>query len=573
MPTVSEFAARIKEKYPQYASVDDSALAKRIVEKYPQYANQVDFGQSQQTGYVPPLSPEQQAANIEKAKQDAVRSLPVGERFTAGVGKGLMDTFTGIGQLATKATDAVGITDGANKKLTDWYSGERQAYNEGTKGDIASRVGEVAGNVAIGAAIPGGGAGLVGKAGLKIGGRIGGALASKLGSAAISSGIEGAALGASQFAGEGESRLQNTALGGAAGAVLPIAGKAVVAGGKLVNKALGKAAQELSGVSEEALRKYGTGLGQGAQDIRQAAGTQHEIGQKLVKMLDNLDEYLPEKDIVDKALETMPPVNVSSTIATLEKAKTGGVLKSSREVNDKISGIIQDLTGAADETGNIPAVAYREIRKELDQLAGDAFGKESNKLITAVKMARHQMADDLVKTAEASGNPEYTQAMADMATKIKAADNLKSFLGKSAQTREARAESFVSTLFGKNKEERQKAVQAIGEIFGQDFIEQSKLASLAAQLGEGGKPSLLPRQFTGRSALGPLLTGGALHIGGGPAAVIPTVLSSPKLAAGALGIADATARAGGKAASRLSPLQPRLSNLASLSLLKSTNKQ
>lgn len=510
-------------------------------------------GAPEKPAYKPPLSPEQQTASITKARQDAVKSLPMGERLAAGVGKGLMDTYAGLGQLATRATDAVGLTDGANKKLTQAYQGERDLYESATQGDVASRVGEIGGNLALGAAIPAGGAaGLVAKAGTKLGGLAGRALASTLGSTSAGLAAEGAALGAAQFAGEGESRAQNAGIGAATGAALPVAGKALKATGTFANKILGKAAQELSGVSEEALRTYGTGFGEGAKSITAASGKQQEIGQKLVKMLDRLDDYLPEKQVVDAALNEMPAVNVANTIKTLGEAQSGGVLKSSRETNAQIKGLIDDLVAAADDQGNIPAAKFREIRIELDELAGDAFGKESNKFVSAVKKARHTMADDLAKTAEASGNPEYAEAMKSMASKFRAADDLKAFLGKSAQTREQRAESFISTLFGKNKEERRKAVQAMGEIFGQDFIQESKLANLAAELGESGKPSLLPRQFTGRAALGPVLSGGLFTGGAGlGAAAIPTALSSPRLAATTLGLADATGRAATRASQAL----------------------
>jgi hypothetical protein len=320
-----------------------------------------------------------------------------------------------------------------------------------------------------------------------------------------------------------------------------VAGAAVKGGVKLGNKLLGRAAEELSGVSEEALRTYGLGMGEGAKKLQAAAGTQHQTGQKLVKMLDNLDDYLPEKDVVDQALQQMPAVNVAGTIQRLQGAKTGGALSSSRATNAKIDDLVSDLTGAADETGNIPAAKFREIRKEIDDLVGDAFGKESNKYVTALKEARHQMADDLATTAEASGKPEYVEAMRSMAQKLRKADDLKSFLGKSAQTREQRAESFISTLFGKNKEERRKAVAAMGEIFGEDFLTESKLANLAAELGDEGRAGLLPRQFTGRAALGPSLAVLSGSFGPLGAALPPLALASPRIAAGTL---EATRLAG-----------------------------
>jgi len=42
--SVSEFAAKVKSKYPDYKDVDDSLLVSKMIEKYPVYANQVDTG-------------------------------------------------------------------------------------------------------------------------------------------------------------------------------------------------------------------------------------------------------------------------------------------------------------------------------------------------------------------------------------------------------------------------------------------------------------------------------------------------------------------------------------------------
>jgi hypothetical protein len=326
-------------------------------------------------------------------------------------------------------------------------------------------------------------------------------------------------------------------------AALPGVGAAVGAGARAGNKLLGKLAAELSGVSEEALRMHGSGFGPAAKELQAAAGKQHEIGSRLVNALDNLDDFLPEKDVVNQALQEMPGVNVTNTIQRLQTAKTGGALSSSRATNAKIDELVSDLTGAADQTGNIPAAKFREIRKEIDDLVGDAFGKESGKYVTALKEARHQMADDLATTAEASGRPEYVEAMRAMAQKLRKADDLKAFLGKSAQTREQRAESFISTLYGKNKEERRKAVAAMGEIFGEDFLADAKLTNLAAELGPEGKAALMPRQFNGRSLLGPL-AGGALgySVGGQEGGAVGLALGSPRLAGMALDASGGLAR-------------------------------
>ena len=47
--SVEAFSGKIKEKYPQYADVDDEQLARSIVEKYPSYADQVNFGEAEPT--------------------------------------------------------------------------------------------------------------------------------------------------------------------------------------------------------------------------------------------------------------------------------------------------------------------------------------------------------------------------------------------------------------------------------------------------------------------------------------------------------------------------------------------
>ena len=42
--TASEFAARIKKKYPEYADINDKELTQKVINKYPEYRDQVDLG-------------------------------------------------------------------------------------------------------------------------------------------------------------------------------------------------------------------------------------------------------------------------------------------------------------------------------------------------------------------------------------------------------------------------------------------------------------------------------------------------------------------------------------------------
>ena len=41
--SVQEFAAKVKDKYPQYKDVDDQQLVEALIKKYPQYESAVTF--------------------------------------------------------------------------------------------------------------------------------------------------------------------------------------------------------------------------------------------------------------------------------------------------------------------------------------------------------------------------------------------------------------------------------------------------------------------------------------------------------------------------------------------------
>ena len=57
------------------------------------------------------------------------------------------------------------------------------------------------------------------------------------------------------------------------------------------------------------------------------------------------------------------------------------------------------------------------------------------------------------------------------------------------------------------------------------------MANLAAELGPEGSPTWLPRQFTGRSLLGPAVVGGAATALHNPLAAVPlAAVASPKVA-------------------------------------------
>lgn len=72
--TVQEFAESIKNKYPQYAEMDDIELTEKILAKYPQYKDMVELG-SDVVKKKEDTTPEQE----QPLQQPAEPSLPIGE--------------------------------------------------------------------------------------------------------------------------------------------------------------------------------------------------------------------------------------------------------------------------------------------------------------------------------------------------------------------------------------------------------------------------------------------------------------------------------------------------------------
>lgn len=386
---------------------------------------------------------------------------------------------------------------------------------------------------------------------------------------------------------------------------LPGTGKVLKRGLKGANKFLGAAAEELSGVSEEALRKYGTGYQSGSKEMIEVAGKQNELGNKLLDMVDNFEDYLPENKVIGNALKNMPDMDISKTLKIIDDEIAKFPLKRTNSKSiDRLQTLRDDLSEAKTLKGRtdvipgkvtreatysagrgphnprklikpeiktntvtirtpdriirktiMPSSKYYNNRIQIDDLV-DWNKPGAKNLDKSMLKIRTSMANDLVETAKKSGNAEYIGAMTMLSDKLQTRDKLFSILGNSSQARENRVGSFLDNLFNRNKETRQAIIKDVGDIFGKDFISQAKLIELADQLGPKGKPTLLPRQKTGRALLGsalgsnvfrtaaagasgagavanPVMTGIGVLGGAGL-----TALGSPKLASAGLGLAD-----------------------------------
>jgi len=294
---------------------------------------------------------------------------------------------------------------------------------------------------------------------------------------------------------------------------------------KAPNKIIGRASEELSGVSEEALRKAkGFPIFQrgGRKELEQFADKQDEIGQRLIDKIQELSKGMPEQEAVQKSLEGMGDMSLESAIEALESAKSkiggeGIKFRNERSASSLIDDYINQLKSVKEtdptyfrntgKTKEVPATSYKKIRERLDQnINYDIEG--ANLVNDALKTGRTTMKDELIKKAELSGDFEYAKNMKSWGDKIDKIERYAKMLGGDPETQSARIEKFIGTLFGKNTKNKRKFMADFEELYGGETLREAKLASLAGEFGKEGKAGIFPRQFTGKAILGHVVAPG-----------------------------------------------------------------
>lgn len=185
--SVSDFAAKIKAKYPQYSNVDDNTLAQKVLAKYPQYASAVSgaptqsgitadalggntggvsanalsggsgnpfqqYAQQEQSQYKPP-NPDSLGTELSNRAQDVGTAVQTGvqganELVHGNIGHGLFDVGSGL--LQTGGAIAGGIGDVIGKGL-QLIPGVKQV--EGAIGQGVGKLAQTApGQAVVGAA-------------------------------------------------------------------------------------------------------------------------------------------------------------------------------------------------------------------------------------------------------------------------------------------------------------------------------------------------------------------------------------------------------------------------------------
>lgn len=331
----------------------------------------------------------------------------------------------------------------------------------------------------------------------------------------------------------------------------------------VISKPVRFLSSELTGISKDALDIASKKTGR--KKLVEMAGKANEIGDRLLKSLDDIDNNYQFEDKLKLALDDMPEIGPSEVIKSLNQSinKLGNLpneLAAKSRIKGYLDGIVEDfaqykkttkdvletkkrdvdifgmpkkkkVTEVIKELKPLPANKFRALRKRLDvsidhtQDGADLFNE-------AMKKARAIAKDDLIR---ASAGTPYKETMEQYSKVLDAREQLYKELGTRADVRERRVESFINSLFGKNKTKRQDVMKNLDEVFGQDFTNEIQLTTLANEIVKEGKIPFFPMQFTGRAALGPVTALGAGSIN--PAlAIPPAVLSSPQMATQTLGL-------------------------------------
>ena len=163
----TEFAQKIKVKYPEYQEMDDLELSQRIVSKYPEYKDVVEFGQP-----IPTEVPESKPREIPLNKGETPKAIPadiglaqsafLGTSFgTAPLIAGGADVARNLAKKVLPAKlpeflqnqkDLVLGTD--NKNIGESFKGGRERFLESQQqyakqAPVASTLAEVGGGFAL----------------------------------------------------------------------------------------------------------------------------------------------------------------------------------------------------------------------------------------------------------------------------------------------------------------------------------------------------------------------------------------------------------------------------------------
>ena len=258
--------------------------------------------------------------------------------------------------------------------------------------------------------------------------------------------------------------------------------------------------EEIAAATEEAFQFIKKGKSGDIAELETFVGKADEISQNLKGLVfDKPEKFFPENQVIQESLENLPPIPLKQTIKAIkteiahlkklgEKTNKAAITKLENLLGDIGNGRIvgggtQRIPGTTIKTKgkqvfnqDANAVLFRDQRDMIDDLIDwtEKPGlKEINKSLIRI---RTSMANEMLTQSVKSGDKAFEKNMKSLAKKLKAIDKLKLRLGSE--------ETFVATLFGKNKSARQRALKEIDDVFGTNFSKDSNLAKIASEFGK-----------------------------------------------------------------------------------------
>lgn len=515
----TEFAQKIKAKYPEYQSMDDAELTQKVIAKYPQYASSVKFAETK---------PES-----------------TGMQKTAGV----LDSVFGGGKIGEKIGTAIAkgsLGDTVQRIVVgrDLSPEEESLVEGGPSGK------QVAGDVARVAStfIPVGKIANVAQKGMRA---IGLGKVAPYVSRVLSGGATGAAMDVSTDIAEGDT--PSLGLGTYLGAGIPAASPIVGAIGRASAKVAGRTASEvtgaLTGTSQETVEQAFLAAKRGGTDLdtltnalrgkttpEQLVNTMRENVSLVTK---NRSELFKEtlNELGDNVVNTRPAKdNFKSTLESVGiKIRDNGTLDFS---NNKLRNVPQaqsKIAQAWTEINNMPETlsikdldTTRQAVKAISSIAGDEPSANLGNMLI----------EDATRSVRLAGEQVdgYGTMLDNFAETSEFLDELNRGLSSGDNATVDQAYRRIATTLKTNNEQRMALVRELDEATG---------GSLLADISGQQLSEVLPRGIFRQISAG--IAGGAAVTGTISPALLPSlVLASPRVVgefARSLGIGAAKADA------------------------------
>lgn len=441
----------------------------------------------QQAGQQAP-SPQQRAMDATRAQQDAERigEMSWPEKLAVGVGRGFNDIGQGVKQLGLQAGEALGLADeGRAAEYTHQVGDELAAYETLRKDSpYLTGGGRIVGNIAA----------------LPIPGGAGGTMAARIGTSALA----GAAQGGLRFAGEGESRLENAAIGGTVGALMPPAIAGVLKAGKVTTGAVKKAADWLAKAMPNMTRAQQERAA--AQMIREAAANPAALTRAA-----NPQQFVAgTQQTLAEATDDVGMAGLQRTLQSMNPEFNNRVSQIAGANNTARVEALRQGFGGADEAS---AVAIEQARNQATQPLLDA----ARKVKGVDTKPTLRLADRILRARE--GNDTVTgiiqrvrdilgrEGMDDVQRLHNARQEIGNILGglspaqqsgKAASRELLAIRQSLDTQIGKASPEFRQFLRQFADMSkdaGRVRMGQELLGKSAASLDASGNPVLMPAQF------------------------------------------------------------------------------